>query len=260
MILVDTHTHIYAEQFDDDRDDVILRAKEEGFSKILLPNIDCSTLSSLYDTVNRSTNICLPMLGLHPTSVKEDFKTELDTLKQELSKHSFCAIGEIGIDLYWDQTFLKEQQETFEEQLQWSIDYDLPVSIHTRNATKEMIDVLKSVGAHNLKGVFHSFVGDENELTELLKFDNFMFGINGVVTYKNSDLRQVLIKAPLERIVIETDAPYLTPVPFRGKRNEPARAIFIVKELANIFQQSEENIALVTSKNANRMFKLGLDL
>lgn len=200
------------------------------------------------------------MLGLHPTSVKEDFRSELDTLKQELSKHSYSAIGEIGIDLYWDKTFIKEQQEAFAEQLQWSIALNLPVSIHTRNATKEMVDVLKSVGADKLKGVFHSFVGDEKELAELLKFESFMFGINGVVTYKNSDLRQVLIKAPIERIVIETDAPYLTPVPFRGKRNEPARAIFIVKELARIFQQSEEDIALITSKNADRMFNLGLFL
>ena len=260
MIFVDTHTHIYTEEFDLDRDAIITRARQEGFCRLLLPNIDCSTVSKLYDVTLKYSDICMPMMGLHPTSVKEDYQTQLSSIRVELEKHSFCAIGEIGIDLYWDQTYLKEQQESFEEQLHWSIVHDLPVSIHTRNATREMIDVLTCVGVEKLRGVFHSFVGDENELKEFLSFDNFLLGINGVVTYKNSNLRQVLKNAPLDRLVIETDAPYLTPVPFRGKRNEPAKAIYIVKELSSIFQISEEVVALKTTENANLMFKLGIEM
>lgn len=260
MILVDTHTHIYTEEFDLDRDTVISDARAEGFQKILLPNIDCSTIDRLYATVQKYQDICLPMMGMHPTSVNQNYTADLDILEAELSKHKFCAIGEIGVDLYWDKTFFKEQQEAFARQLEWSIKYHLPVSIHTRNATREMMSVLKSIGADKLRGVFHSFVGDEDELNELLGFDNFLLGINGVVTYKNSTLRQVLTKAPLDRIVVETDAPYLTPVPFRGKRNEPARAIFIVKELANIYQLTIDEVALQTSHNANKMFDLDLNL
>lgn len=256
MKLIDTHTHIYSEEFNKDISEVISRAINEGFDKLLLPNIDSESLSRLYKLVDQYPNNCLPMIGIHPTSIKGNYQEELDVLHKEISKHKFYAIGEIGIDLYWDKTFINEQKDAFEQQLYWSIENDLPVSIHARNATQEVIEIINKVGSTKLKGVFHSFVGDDLELQELLKFENFILGINGVVTYKNSTLREVLKKAPLNRIVIETDAPYLTPVPYRGKRNEPSYAIHIANELAKIYETSVEDIAKITTENATEMFRL----
>lgn len=258
MRIIDTHTHIYDEIFDTDIDDVIRRAKENGVDKILLPNVDIGTLDRLHSLVSSYPDYCLPMMGLHPTSIDEDWEKSLSIIRSQLEKESdkYIAIGEIGIDLYWDKTFKEEQQKAFEQQLEWSIEFNLPVSIHTREATSEAIDCVRRVGKDHLRGVFHSFVGTRDELQSILELGNFIIGINGVVTYKNSNLREVLLDTDLSKIVVETDAPYLTPVPFRGKRNESSYTIYIVEELAKIYNTTPDRVKEETTKNAKTMFAL----
>lgn len=258
MRIIDTHTHIYDEQFDDDIESVVQRAKDAGIEKILLPNVDVETLDRLDTLTANYPDYCYPMMGLHPTSVDQDWKKNLDQIGQVLANNpqKYIAVGEIGIDLYWDKTFFAEQQKVFETQLQWSIDYNLPVSIHTREATHEALESIAKVGANKLKGVFHSFVGTEEELKAILELDNFLIGINGVVTYKNTNLRSVLRNTHLSRIVIETDAPYLTPVPFRGKRNEPAYTVYMANTLAEVYGVSVAEVCDITTNNAMKMFDL----
>lgn len=258
MKIIDTHTHIYDETFDTDIDDVILRAKENGVEKILLPNVDVDTLGRLDALVSSYPSYCLPMMGLHPTSIDEKWEENLSIIRTQLDKEPerYIAIGEIGIDLYWDKTFQEEQEKAFEQQLAWSIEFNLPVSIHTREATKEAINCIKRVGKDKLRGVFHSFVGTRDELQSILDLGNFIVGINGVVTYKNSNLREVLLKTDLSKIVVETDAPYLTPVPFRGKRNESSYTIYIIEELAKIYNTTPDRVKEETTLNAKNMFAL----
>lgn len=256
MNIIDTHSHIYAQDFDNDISEVIERALETGVTKILLPNIDSKSILPLRQLVNKYPQICFPMMGLHPTSVKADWKDELCIIKKQFEGHQCCAIGEIGIDLYWDQLYKNEQILVFEEQLRWSIEFDLPVAIHTRNACKEVCESIRKIGSDNLRGVFHSFTGTEEELQEMLGFKNFYIGINGVVTYKNSNLRDILYHVPLNRILIETDAPYLPPVPFRGKRNEPSYTQYIVNELAKIYKVDVICICDITTDNASSLFQL----
>lgn len=256
MQIIDTHSHIYVDRFDEDIDAVITRAKQVGVEKILLPNIDVPSIPEVYALVDAYPNYCIPMMGLHPTSVKENWEEDLQIIKSQFQKHQFCAVGEIGIDLYWDKTFIKEQQQVFEQQLQWSIEYDIPVAIHTREATAEAIACIRNVGADRLRGVFHSFVGTKEELADILALDNFFIGINGVVTYKNSDLSQVLLGTDLSKIIIETDAPYLPPVPYRGKRNESSYTIYVAHKLADIYNISVEEVGEITTQNAIRLFQL----
>lgn len=256
MQIIDTHSHIYDESFDNDIDAVIQRAKDAGVEKILLPNIDVESIDRVHHLTNLFPEFCIPMMGLHPTSVKEDWEEQLKTIKKQFDSHQYIAVGEIGIDLYWDKTFIKEQQQAFEQQLQWSIDYNLPVAIHTREATYEAIECIQHVGADKLRGVFHSFVGSGEELRDILALKNFYIGINGVVTYKNSRLREILLEADLSRLIIETDSPYLTPVPFRGKRNESSYTVFVVNELAKVFNLSAGEIGKITTENAIRLFNI----
>lgn len=256
MQIIDTHSHIYVDRFRDDIDQVIQRAKEVGVRKILLPNIDVESIEEVHTLASSYPDYCIPMMGLHPTSVKENWQEDLAIIKAEFNKHTFCAVGEIGIDLYWDKTFIREQQHAFEQQLEWSIEYDLPVAIHTREATGEAIACIKNIGADKLRGVFHSFVGTKDELESILSLKNFLIGINGVVTYKNSDLSQVLLHTDLSKIIVETDAPYLPPVPFRGKRNESSYTIHIVNKLAEIFNISSREVGEITTQNAIRLFRL----
>lgn len=258
MKIIDTHTHIYAENFDDDIESVVQRAKDSGVEKILLPNVDTESLEGLDRLVSAYPGYCLPMMGLHPTNVDKDWERSLSLIHAQLCSNprKYVAIGEIGIDLYWDKTFFEEQLKAFEQQLKWSIQYDLPVSIHTREAINETIECIKKVGSDNLRGVFHSFVGNRDELKAILALDNFLIGINGVITYKNSDLKQVLSDTDLSRIVIETDAPYLTPVPYRGKRNEPSYTQYIAQALADVYGVSTEEVGRITTDNAVRMFSL----
>lgn len=258
MQIVDTHSHIYVDRFQDDIEEVIDRAKRNGVAKILLPNIDVESIEEVHTLASTYPNYCIPMMGLHPTSVKEDWEASLQIIKSQFSTHKYCAVGEIGIDLYWDKSFIKEQQQAFEQQLEWSIQYDLPVAIHTREATAEAIACIKNVGANKLRGVFHSFVGTETELEDILSLNNFLLGINGVVTYKNSTLGTVLKKTDLSKIIIETDSPYLTPAPYRGKRNESSYTIYVVQKLADIFNVSPKEVGTVTTQNAINLFRLQL--
>ena len=254
MYLVDTHTHIFLEEFDSDREVVIRNAQKNGIQQFFLPNIDTTSIARLNALTDQFPEICFPMIGLHPTSVTADYQKELDIIFSEFDRRKYIAIGEIGIDLYWDKTFLKEQIDVFEEQLRWSIEKDLPVAIHTREAFPQVLESLHKIGVDKLRGVFHSFGGSREELEECLKCPHFLLGINGVVTYKKADFREYLTLAPLDRIVLETDAPYLTPVPFRGKRNEPAYLIHTAQKIAEIYQLPLQMISEQTSENARRMF------
>lgn len=256
MRIIDTHSHIYSEEFDNDIDDVIKRAKQAGVEKILLPNIDASSIDRLHNISDRYAGYCIPMMGLHPTSVGENWKEELDIIRKELSKRTYIAIGEIGIDLYWDKTFEEQQKQVFEEQLRWSIEYDLSVAIHSRDGIAECISCIKNVGEQRLRGVFHSFGGTVEELDGILSLKNFMLGINGVVTFKNSTLPTVLKETDLSNIIIETDSPYLAPVPYRGKRNESSYTLNVVTKLAEIYSLPAEEVGQITTENAEKLFAL----
>lgn len=256
MMILDTHSHIYDECFDDDIDLVIERAQEAGVCNILLPNIDVESITRTNDLAKRYKDYCLPMMGLHPCSVTKNWEQDLDTIKKQFSLHKYIAVGEIGIDLHWDKTLIEEQKDAFMEQLKWSIEYDLPVSMHTREAIPESIECIKNVGSDHLRGVFHSFGGNEEELKNILDLKNFYIGINGTVTYKNATLPAILENTDLSHLIIETDAPYLPPVPYRGKRNEPSYTAYIVKKLAEIYNTSPEDIAHQTTVNAKRLYRI----
>lgn len=253
MNMIDTHAHLFSPEFSNDLDEVVKRARETGVNKVLLPNIDSESINNLLESYNSYPDFFLPMMGLHPTSVKSNWKEELSTIYNELLNNKYIAIGEIGIDLYWSDTYKNEQIQVFEDQLKWSSEMNLPVSIHFRNAVEEVIKSIKRIGG-SLRGVFHSFGGDKDELEAILKLDNFFIGVNGVVTFKNSGLANTLVNCPLERVVIETDSPYLAPVPYRGKRNESSYMSYILKKLSEIWQKNDEDVAIITTGNANRMF------
>lgn len=255
MNFIDTHSHLFLEEFAEDLPLVMQRAKAAGVSRIYMPNIDCSTIKPLLDTVAQYPDYCFPMIGLHPTSVNADFREELKVMKELLDQsHPFVAIGEVGMDLYWDRTFINEQFEAFETQIQWSAEYLLSLVIHSRDSFEEVYQVIKRNEHKNLKGIFHSFTGTLEEAERLLQFDGFYLGINGVVTFKKSTLPEVLKNVPLERIVLETDSPYLTPAPNRGKRNESANVKDTLLKLAAIYQCSPENVAEITTMNALKIF------
>lgn len=256
MYLIDSHTHIFLEEFDPDRDLVIQRAREAGIRAFCLPNIDVTSIEQLHRLSDQYPGCCYPMMGLHPTSVKAHFQRDLKVIKTELTKRKYIAIGEIGIDLYWDQTFINEQIAAFEEQLRWSIEWNLPVAIHTREAFPQVFNSLYKIGVDRLRGVFHSFGGSREELEAIALCKNFMIGINGVITYKKANFRDYLPLFPLERIILETDSPYLSPIPFRGKRNEPAYLLQVAAKLAEVYNLPVEAIAEATTGNARRLFNL----
>lgn len=257
MTFIDTHSHLFLEEFADDLPEVIDRAKTAGVSKIFMPNIDCSTIEAMLKVTKQYEGYCYAMMGLHPTSVNENYREELAEMKRLLDlPNSYAAIGEIGMDLYWDKTFLKEQTEVFDTQIQWALEYGLPVVIHSRESFDEVYSVIKSYSDTGLTGIFHSFTGTLDEALKLLEFGSFKLGINGVVTFKKSTLPEVLKYVPLERIVLETDSPYLTPVPNRGKRNESANVKDTLIKLAEIYQQDVEMVAKVTTESALSVFKM----
>lgn len=256
MRIVDTHAHLYLEDFEKDLDDVVARARSIGVEKVLLPNIDETTVSDLKQTVDKYPSFFIPMMGLHPTNVREDWEQQLEIIYDELNRTGYIAIGEIGIDLYWDKSSKERQVAAFERQLAWSIEKKLPVAIHSREAIPEVIESIKKTGEKDLFGVFHSFGGSIGELKEILELGNFYIGINGVVTFKKSGLDETLKNCGLENIILETDSPYLAPVPYRGKRNEPAYLKEIVKKLSIIYCKTEEEITAVTTENAYRLFNI----
>lgn len=254
--MIDTHSHIYLEEFDEDRKEVIQRAKDIGVQYIVLPNIDSSTLPRVHQVEKEESDYCFAAIGLHPTSVKENFKEELEVIKLELQQRKYIAIGEIGIDLYWDKKFYKEQEEAFCQQVEWAIEYELPILIHIRNSFEETINALSSYKNTKLSGVFHSFAGTIEEAEKILNFGKFKIGINGILTFKNSKLSKIIENIGLNHIVLETDAPYLAPVPFRGKRNESAYIYYICQHLANVLKKPMDEVDQQTTRNANEIFKL----
>ncbi|UBD65242.1 TatD family hydrolase [Bacteroides salyersiae] len=257
-MLVDSHSHLFLEEFADDLPQVMQRAREAGVTHIFMPNIDSTTIESLLSVCAAYKEFCFPMIGLHPTSVNENYKKELDIVAGQLaSSNGYVAIGEIGLDLYWDKTFLREQLLAFEKQVEWALEYHLPIVIHTREAFDYIYKVLQPYKETGLTGIFHSFTGTSEEAAKLLDFPGFMIGINGVVTFKKSQLPEVLKEVPLARIVLETDSPYLTPVPNRGKRNESARLKDTLIKVAEIYQESSEVVAEATSENALKVFGMG---
>jgi len=252
---IDSHTHLYLDAFEEDRDEMIQRAFDAGVSRMLLPNIDSSSIGPLFSLADRFPEQCLPMMGLHPTSVKENFRAELKLIKEALQQKNIIAIGETGIDLYWDKTFLKEQEEVFSTQIAWAMELDLPLVIHARDSFTEIFRVLDAAGGPGLRGVFHSFTGGHAELEQALSY-NFMIGINGIVTFKNSGLGEVVRDIPTDRLLLETDAPFLAPVPYRGKRNESSYMLETAAKVAEIHNLSKEEIAGITSANAELLFRL----
>ena len=255
MRLIDTHSHLFLEEFSEDLPQVIERARSAGVTHIFMPNIDSTTIDSMLLVCNTYNDYCFPMIGLHPTSVNADYEKELEIVARELrSFNKYIAIGEVGMDLYWDKTFLKEQQIVLDKQINWALEYDLPVVIHCRDAFGYIYNVLEPYKNTSLKGVFHSFTGTDDEAARILEFSGFLIGINGVVTFKKSRLPEVLTKIPLEKIVLETDSPYLTPVPNRGKRNESAYVKDTLMKVSDIYRMSPEAVGRVTSENALKVF------
>ena len=252
-MIIDTHSHLDGEEFADDLPEVIQRAKEAQVEKILVPNVNLQGLQHLIKVCDSYKGYLYPMIGLHPEDVKNDYQDQLDQmlaiLEEDPSK--FTAIGEVGLDFYWDETYRKEQMDAFEQQIQWAKQNNKPLMIHARNAFQELVDMMESHRNDNLTGVFHCFTGTEEEAQKLLTFEGFKLGIGGVLTFKKSTLPEVLKNVvPLSRIVVETDSPYLAPVPHRGKRNESAFIIEIIKRLTEIYACNMENIATETKKNA----------
>lgn len=269
MKIVDTHTHLDGEEFDEDRSEVILRAKEAGVGMVFLPAIDVKTSEAILKLSHEYPGYAYPMVGLHPEEVKADWKEQLKKIEAILDEHltavdglngikyksDYIAIGEIGLDFYWSREFEKEQLEAFEKQVEWSCETGLPLMIHCRKAQNEMLHILRKWKDKLPGGVFHCFTGNQQEAKELLEYDNFVLGIGGVSTFKSSHLREDLPAAvPLERIVLETDSPYMAPVPYRGKRNESAFVVQVMKTLATAYGVSEEEVAKVTNQNVERVF------
>lgn len=255
MRLIDTHSHLFLEEFSEDLPQVIERARAVGITHIFMPNIDSTTIDAMLSACNAYKGYCFPMIGLHPTSVNADYAKELDIVARQLaSSDEYVAVGEIGMDLYWDRTFLKEQQIVLDKQIGWALEYNLPVVIHCREAFDYIYKVLEPYKKTPLKGIFHSFTGTAEEAARVMEFPGFSIGINGVVTFKKSHLPEVLTGIPLDKIVLETDSPYLTPVPNRGKRNESAYVKDTLMKVAEIYKLSPEEVGNVTSGNALKVF------
>ncbi|WP_455671429.1 TatD family hydrolase [Phocaeicola sp.] len=255
--MIDTHSHLFVEEFTEDLPQVIERAKAVGVSKVFMPNIDDTTISAMLEVCSTNKGYCYPMLGFHPTSVESDYKSRLLSMKRLLSAdHPFIAIGEVGMDLYWDKTYLREQQDALDEQIHWALEYDLPLIIHCRDAFPELFEVMAAYKSTKLSGVFHSFTGTMAEAEQLLDYPHFMVGINGVVTFKKSTLPEALKIVPIERIVLETDSPYLAPVPNRGKRNETSYIKEVAAKLAEIYATDLQSMDAITTANALKVFKM----
>lgn len=255
MKLVDSHSHLFLEEFTEDLAQVIVRAREAGVTHVFMPNIDSTTIEPMLRVCSEYKDYCYPMIGLHPTSVNADYEKELEVVAKELaSPNEYVAVGEIGMDLYWDKTFLKEQQIVLDRQIKWALEYNLPVVIHCREAFDYIYKVLEPYKSTSLRGIFHSFTGTSKESECIMEFPNFLIGINGVVTFKKSTLPEVLKSIPLNRIVLETDSPYLTPVPNRGKRNESANVKDTLIKVSQVYCESPEMVAQTTSENALKVF------
>ena len=253
MFLIDTHTHLYAEEFDQDRDAVITRCLENGINKLYLPNVDSESIPRMLNLEKAHPEVCIAMMGLHPCSVKENYKEELAIVKEWLDKRHFVAVGEIGIDLYWDKTFINEQVEAFNMQMDWAVEKNIPIVIHCRDAFDEIFEVL-SKRDKLPTGIFHCFSGNLEQANKIIGLGGFKLGIGGVLTFKNSGLDKVVEQIDLKHLVLETDSPYLAPMPHRGKRNESSYTKLVAEKLAAIKNCSIEEIAEITTQNAKEVF------
>ncbi len=253
MYLIDTHSHLYSEEFKEDIDQVIVRAKETAVEKIYMPNIDSTSINDMLLLEAENPGLCIAMMGLHPCYVKENYKSELLIVEEWFGKRSFAAVGEIGLDYYWDQTFVKEQKEAFLFQIEIAVQHNTPIVIHSRNSTQDCIELVKQNQKGNLKGIFHCFGGSVEEAKQIIDL-GFLLGIGGVVTYKKSGLAEVLKEISLDHLVLETDAPYLTPVPYRGKRNEPSYLKYVAEKIAEAKECTVEEVVQKTTENAEKLF------
>ncbi|MBQ0008457.1 MAG: TatD family hydrolase [bacterium] len=257
--MIDTHSHIYDPAFDNDREQAILRAKEVGITQLILPNVDLSTVKQMRETVERYPDFTVCAMGLHPTEIRDGWREDLKSIKEDFYANyataRYCAIGEIGIDLYWDKTYIDEQKLAFKEQMKWALELDLPVILHIRKAYAEIFEELSSLRHNHFKGVFHCFGGGIEEARKAVSL-GFSLGIGGVLTYKNSNLPNIVKEIGLDYILTETDDPYLPPVPYRGMRNEPSYMKFVVDKLADIFDENAESIDEITTSNAHKTFNI----
>ena len=254
-MLIDTHAHLYAKAFENDRAAMIERAKAAGVQQFLLPNIDEASIAGTLELEAAYPGRCFPMMGLHPCSVKENYQEDLAWVRKWLDQRDFIAIGEIGIDLYWDKTFIEEQKAAFLQQVEWALEFDRPIVVHARESLDLLIDLVTEVGDANLRGVFHCFTGNVAQAEAIIELGLYL-GIGGVLTFKNGGVDKTLAEISLERIILETDAPYLAPIPYRGKRNESAYVQEVAVKLASIKGLSLASIASITSENAQKLFNL----
>ncbi len=252
-MFVDTHSHVYSEEFSSDRDEVIARALKSGVNKIILPNIDSSTIKPLLDLADSAPDLFIPMMGLHPTSVKDDFRKELEIMEYWFNKRKYAGIGEIGIDLYWDKTHINEQIEAFTIQIGWAKKAGIPIVIHVRDSFTEVLEVIEHEKGDSLTGVFHSFTGTAEQAEQVIEL-GFKIGVGGIVTFKNSGMDSVVQQISLQHILLETDSPWLAPVPHRGRRNECAYITAIATRIAALHQTTIEEVARITTQNAKLLF------
>lgn len=256
MHFIDTHTHLYSSQFDSDRKEAIEKAISLGVKQFLLPNIDMSSVQGMKELITQFPENCLPMAGLHPCSVKENVEEELAAVEKELKSDTYIAVGEIGMDLYWDKTFIKEQEYAFRKQIAWAKEKDLPIVIHCRDAFNEILAVMDELNDEKMRGVFHCFTGNTDQAKHIINYGGFKLGIGGVVTFKNAGLDKVVKELDLKHLVLETDSPYLAPTPYRGKRNESAYLLDVAEKLTEIYELPLKEIARQTSLNAQEVFKI----
>jgi len=254
MNLIETHAHIYSSKFDSDRDEVIESIRKAGIERVYMPNVDVETIDAMLDCEQKYPDLCIPMMGLHPCDVKEDFHSQLYMMEEWLNKRPFAAVGEIGLDLYWDKSFFEQQKEALKIQISWAKEKNLPIVLHCRESMDETIEIIKEEQDGNLKGIFHCFTGSLIQAQEVINL-GFLLGIGGVATFKNGGLDQVIPNLGLENLVLETDSPYLAPVPYRGKRNSPAYLPIIAEKIGDYLSISKEEVAKKTKENALNLFR-----
>lgn len=254
-MFVDTHTHLFVDAFDDDRSEIVQKAIDAGVEKMLLPNIDIDTIDAMNNLAKDFPQHCFPMMGLHPGSIKEDWEERLEVVRKHLFEGDYIAVGEIGMDLYWDKTFVKEQAEAFRRQVEWAKELKLPIVIHAREAFEPIFEILDEINDDSLTGVFHCFTGTEEQANHVIQYGGFKLGIGGVLTYKKAALDQVLEKIDLKHLILETDSPYLPPVPYRGKRNESSYILHIAEKLTDVYGVSLSQIEEMTTNSARELFQ-----
>lgn len=253
MTFTDTHAHIYVKEFDVDRSDMLARAQSAGVGKIYMPNIDADSIDLVLETASRNPGVCIPMMGLHPCSVKRDFERQLYAIEDALRQNTFAAVGEMGTDLYWDKTYWEQQKEAFRIQAGWALERRLPIVIHCRESMEETLELLTPLARPGFTGIFHCFTGTTEQARRITEM-GFYLGIGGVATFKNGGLDKVIPELPLDRLVLETDSPYLAPVPHRGKRNEPAFLALVARQVAALLRTTEDELMKATSRNAAAVF------